>query len=254
MLLAVDIGNTDIVIGISSDDDEWIHQWRIQADVRRSADEYRDELEGLAEGAGYALSEMRTAIISSVVPRLTPLFKAILEQETGSAVLVLDGTMDVGIQLNTEEPAAVGADLIADAVAAYDYFDDTCLVVDFGTATTIMAVKRPGELVGGAICAGLQVTSDALVERAAQLTDIPFDIPEKAVGRNTLEAMQSGLVLGHLCMVEGLVARMTDEVGPAGVIATGGLSGKMAPRTDCFDAVDPLLTLNGMRLIARRQQ
>lgn len=254
MLLAIDIGNSNVVVGVSSNDDEWLHQWRISTDVRRTAYEYSNDLKRLADRSGRSFSDMEHVIICSVVPDLTPLFASITEEATGSAPLILDGTLDTGIQLNAGDPMAVGADLIADAVAAYDYFNDTCLVVDFGTATTVMAVTSPGELAGGAICAGLQVTSDALVDRAAQLTEIPHDIPEKAIGRNTVEAMQSGLVLGHLCMVEGLVNRMKEEVGPAGVIATGGLSGKLAPHTDCIDAVDPLLTLNGMRLVAWRHR
>jgi len=252
MLLAVDIGNTNIVMGISSGE-EWLYQWRVQTVTDRTPDEYSVILENLMSHAHCSFSELDTIIISSVVPQLTPAFRNILEEKNGTAPFVLDGTRDTGIKIAAKDPRSVGADLIADAVAAYDYFKETCLVVDFGTATTVMAVKSPGVLLGGAIGSGLKLTTDALVQRAAQLTQIPLELPEQAVGRNTMEAMQSGLVLGHLCMVEGLIDRMRDELGPAKVMATGGLSEKVAPHTEYFDAVDPALTLNGLRIIAMRQ-
>lgn len=254
MLLAVDIGNTNIVMGISSyDNTGWLYQWRVQTVTDRTPDEYSVLIENLMEQTDCSFSGLDTVIIGSVVPQLTSAFRDILESKTGTAPILLDGTLDTGIAIGAKDPGSVGADLIADAVAAYDYFDETCLVVDFGTATTVMAVGSPGELLGGAIGSGLKLTTDALVERAAQLTQIPLEPPEKAIGRNTVEAMQSGLVLGHLCMVEGLIDRMRNELGPAKVMATGGLAQKVAPYTDYFDAVDPTLTLNGLRLIAMRQ-
>lgn len=251
MLLAVDIGNTNIVIGIFSEE-EWIHEWRIQTLTGRTPDEYSVLIESLVNSPAGTFSKLSRVIISSVVPQLTLPFKRILKEKTRADPIILDGGLDTGIKINTRDPKSVGSDLIADAVAAYHYFKETCLVVDFGTATTVMAVKSPGELIGGAIGSGLKITTDALVERAAQLTQIPLEPPEKVIGRNTVEAMQSGLVLGHLCMVEGLIDRMRKELGPAKVIATGGLSSTVAPYTDYFDAVDPMLTLNGLRIVSER--
>lgn len=252
MLLAVDIGNTNIVMGISTGGD-WLVHWRVQTVTDRTPDEYSVIIENLMEQSECSFAGLDTVIISSVVPQLTIAFIDILEEKSGLAPIVLDGALDTGIEIAATDPGSVGADLIADAVAAYDYFDETCLVVDFGTATTVMAVRSPGVLLGGAIGSGLKLTTDALVKRAAQLTQIPLEPPEKAVGRNTVEAMQSGLVLGHLCMVEGLIDRMRKELGPAKVMATGGLAEKVSPYTEYFDAVDPALTLNGLRIIAERQ-
>lgn len=252
MLLAVDIGNTNIVIGVSSGN-EWLYQWRVQTVTDRTPDEYSVIIENLMKRSDCSFTELDTIIISSVVPQLTSAFRDILQTKTGTEPLLLDGNLETGIKITAKDPASVGSDLIADAVAAYDHFEETCLVVDFGTATTVMAVKNPGELLGGAIGSGLKLTTDALVERAAQLTQIPLEPPGKAIGRNTVEAMQSGLVLGHLCMVEGLIDRIRKELGPAKVMATGGLAEKVAPYTSYFDAVDRTLTLNGLRIIAQRQ-
>ncbi|MDZ7691869.1 MAG: type III pantothenate kinase [Balneolaceae bacterium] len=252
MLLTVDIGNTNIVIGIYSEG-EWLNTWRVQTSTDRTADEYSIILDSLFSQQNRSYNGLENMIISSVVPQLTASFKTILRQKTGVEPLVLHGALDTGIAVKARDPQTVGADLVADAVAAYDYFKETCIVVDFGSATTVMAIEEPGVFLGGAIGSGLKITTDALVERTAQLTQIPLEPPEKAIGRNTVEAMQSGLVLGHLCMVEGLIERMRKELGTqAKVVATGGLSSTVAPYTDYFDQVDPMLTLNGMRLVAER--
>ncbi|MFH5833966.1 type III pantothenate kinase [Halalkalibaculum sp. DA384] len=252
MLLAVDIGNTNIVIGLH-EEDEWLHTWRVQTLTGRTSDEYSIILDSLFAQSNARPADVDKAIISSVVPQLTSTFRSILHRKTGFEPLVLDGTLDTGIAVPGRDPKSIGADLLADAVAAYQHFGTTCIVVDFGSATTVMAVDEPGVLLGGAIGSGLKITTDALVERTAQLTQIPLEPPQKAIGGNTVEAMKSGLVLGHLCMVEGLIDRMRNELGkPARVIATGGLSSTIAPYTEYFDALDPMLTLNGMRIVAER--
>ena len=151
-----------------------------------------------------------------------------------------------------DHPEQVGSDRIADAVAAYERFNSNCIVVDFGTATAFTVVAEPGEMIGAVIAAGLNTIADALVRRTAQLPQVELVPPPSVIGRNTIHAMQSGLVLGHIAMVEGLVSRIKAELGSAQVIATGGLSTVLAPHTDCFDAVDPWLTLDGLRLIAER--
>lgn len=253
MLLAVDIGNTNIVIG-GWRDGKWLHQWRISSEADKTPDEYAVLLQNLFTDAGIAFSEMDEIIIGSVVPGLTLTLRKVLGDRCGCTPFVLDHTTDTGISIDTDHPAGVGADLIAGAAGAWHQFRENCIIVDFGTATTIMAVSEEGSFTGGAICAGLNVTVNALVEKAAKLSQIPLGPPTRIAAGNTVEAMQSGLFIGHLCMVEGLVERMKNEVGPSKTIATGGLAELLAPHTDCFDRVDPMLTLNGLRLIMQRQR
>lgn len=255
MLLALDIGNTNIVIGVSQDG-VWKDQWRIQTDDSKTADEYGVLFQNLFSDVGLSYKKFDRIIIGSVVPQLTEVINQVFDQRTQQKAIILNGTLDTGIKIATTSPEAVGADLIAGVVGAYKMFGDDCIVVDFGTATTLMAVKKPGELVGGAICAGLKVTIDALVGKAAQLSQIPLEPPPEVIGRNTQESMQSGLVLGHLCMVEGLIDRMKDQMNSARakVIATGGLSEKIGPYTDYFDVINPMLTLDGLRIIMERQR
>jgi type III pantothenate kinase len=189
------------------------------------------------------------------VPQLTQTISEVFENRSHVEALVLNGNVNTGLKINTKSPESVGADLIADAVGAYNLVHDNCIVVDFGTATTVFAVQNPGELIGGAICAGLKVTIDALVGKAAQLSQIPLEPPPNVIGKNTIEAMQSGLVLGHICMIEGLIDRMKKQMGgSAKVIATGGLSEKVGAHTDYFDVIDPMLTLDGLRVISKRQK
>jgi type III pantothenate kinase len=187
-----------------------------------------------------------------VVPPVTGALSKSLADLFHINPLLLNAQTDTGISLKAEHPERVGADLIADAVGAYGLIKDTCIVVDFGTATTLIAVEKPGILSGAAICAGLNVSIEALVGKTAQLQGIPLEIPASSLGNNTVKAMQSGLILGHLCMVEGLIDRMKAELGPAKVAATGGLVSLLAPHTEHFDYVEPMLTLDGLRIIAER--
>jgi type III pantothenate kinase len=168
--------------------------------------------------------------------------------------LKVDAGTDTGISLEVDHPTQVGADLIAGAAGAYALVKGQCIVVDFGTATTVMAVEPPGVLAGGAICAGLKVSAEALTGKAAQLQNIPLEMPASVMGKNTVECMQSGLVSGHLSMIEGLIERMKSELGPARVVATGGLLPILAPHTTIFDFTEPTLILDGLRLIAERQK
>jgi type III pantothenate kinase len=254
MLLALDIGNTNIVIGVSKEE-KWKYQWRIQTDDSKTADEYGVLFRNLFAEEDLRYTDFDRIIIGSVVPQLTEVISQIFNRYTQTEAVILNGTLDTGIKITTTSPETVGADLIAGVAGAYERFGQDCIVVDFGTATTLMGVQKPGELVGGAICAGLKVTIDALVGKAAQLSQIPLEPPPHVIGRNTQESMQSGLVLGHLCMVEGLIDRMKRQLDSpiVKVIATGGLSEKIGPHTNYFDAIDPMLTLDGLRLIAERQ-
>ncbi|MGM0547308.1 MAG: type III pantothenate kinase [Bacteroidota bacterium] len=253
MLLALDIGNSNIVIGASSNG-QWKHQWRIQTDTNKTADEYAVLFNSLFDEFGLSFNKFDRIIISSVVPQLTRTISQVFEKKSHTEALILNGDVKTGLKINRVNRKSVGADLIADAVGAYALFEDDCIVVDFGTATTVMAVRKPGEFIGGAICAGLKVTIDALVGKTAQLSQIPLEPPKQVIGGSTMEAMQSGLVLGHLCMIEGLIDRMKAQLGgTAKVVATGGLSQQIAEHTDYFDVIDPMLTLDGLRMIMERQ-
>lgn len=252
MLLALDVGNSNIVIGASMGN-TWKHEWRVQTDTNKTSDEYAVLFKNLFDEADLRYSRFNEIIISCVVPQLTHVIANVFQKRLHINPLILDSTVETGLFLKTAHPESVGADLIADAVGAYEEFEDNCIVVDFGTATTLMAVQNPGEFIGGAICAGLKVSLDALAGKAAKLSQISLESPPSVIGRNTEEAMQSGIVLGHLCMVEGLIDRMEEQMGSAKVIATGGLAEKVGPYTNYFDVIDPMLTLNGLRLIAQKQ-
>jgi type III pantothenate kinase len=252
MLLAIDIGNTNAVFGIHNGQ-QWVRQWRVQTVRERMPDEYAVLFRDLLGEADMNFEDFDRVGISSVVPQLTGGLKRMFAERTGEEPFVLSHRADSGIELRVDHPEKVGADLIADAMAAYTRLQSNCIVVDFGTATTVSAVAEPGVLLGTAIAAGLIVTRNALVEQTAQLPQIDLEVPECVIGKNTVHSMQAGLVMGHLCMVEGLVARMKKEIGgDVRVIATGGLSQVIAPHTDCFDEVDLWLTLEGLRLITER--
>ncbi len=250
-LLAIDIGNTNIVFGVH-DGTRWAHLWRVQTVRERMPDEYAVMFRNFLREARLDLDLFEQTVLSSVVPQLTSGIAGMVAQRTGYDPVIVSARINTGIAIKTDYPDRVGSDLIADAVAAYDRFHANCIVVDFGTATTFTVVTEPGEMIGAVIAAGLNTTADALVGRAAQLQHIELIPPPSVIGKNTVHAMQAGLVLGHLAMVEGIVARIKNEIGSARVIATGGLSAVLGPHTTCFDVVDPWLTLEGLRLIAER--
>lgn len=253
MLLAVDIGNTNVVFGIH-DGEAWQHQWRVQTLRNRMPDEYAVMFQSLlGRDADLDFSSFDKAIVSSVVPPLTNGIVDMIERRTENRVVVVTHALDLGIEIDTDAPQLVGADLLADSVAAYAKHQNDCIVVDFGTATTFTTVTKPGVMRGTAIAAGLNVTIDALVSHTAQLPQIELAAPPSIIGRNTVHSMQAGLVMGYVSMVEGLIGRIKTELGTQPtVIATGGLSGIIAKLTDVFDVIDPWLTLEGLRIIADR--
>lgn len=253
MLLATDIGNSNVKFGVH-DGDRWREHWAIETVRQRMPDEYAVLLRSFLAEARIERQSISRAIVSSVVPQLTRGMLEMVGEQTGAQPLLLTHELDLGLEIGTERPESLGSDLIANAVAAWARFGETCIVINFGTATTLTVVESPGIIRGAAIAAGLAVTANALVGDAAQLSHVELAAPPTAIGINTRHALQSGLVLGHIAMVEGIVERMLQEIGPAKVIATGGLVTVLAPSTSLFDAVDPLLTLEGLRLIAARAQ
>jgi type III pantothenate kinase len=258
VLLAIDVGNTNIVPGVF-DGPRLVHSWRLATLRERTADEVGIVLTQLFARDGLDTGAVDAVIVASVVPPVTPTVVMMAERYFGVSPLVVDQTVDTGMPNRYDNPAEVGADRIVNGVAAYEEFGrprkSAVIVVDFGTATTFDAVSAAGEYLGGVICPGIQISADALFQRAARLPRIEVRKPPRVIGRTTVSSMQAGLFFGYVDMVEGLVSRMRRELGdPAVCVATGGLAEVIAPETSVIEAVSPELTLNGLRIIWARQR
>ena len=253
MLLAIDIGNSNIVLGVNHQE-KWQRQWRIQTNVKRMDDEYAVLFTQLFQQSNIRYTDFDQIVISSVVPQLTTMLATLLQQQTDIQPIIVNYAEQDYLQVCTHPPDKTGSDLIANGIAAYQYFQANCLVVDFGTATTISAIAEPGKFLGCSIAPGLHATIDTLVERTSQLPQIAIEAPATVIGNNTVHSMQAGLILGHLCMVEGLIQRMRAELNDptAKVVATGGLATTLAPFTKIFDHIDEWLTLDGLNWIAKQ--
>lgn len=252
MLLAIDMGNTQTALGLF-DGEELVHSWRMPTDRSFTADELHVRLHGYFRMYDMTLDAVDAVAFAGVVPELNRAWRRVAERLSARAVVVGPDTAAV-TRVRAENPAEVGADRIANATAAVKYYGAPAIVVDFGTATNIDVVDDEGYYIGGAIAPGLRISMDALVSRAARLSSVPLEAPARAIGANTVEAVQSGAVVGTAAMAEGLVARIKRELGAANatVIATGGLAPVIAGSTDVFDAVDSQLTLRGICEIYRR--
>lgn len=254
MLLAIDIGNSNLTLGVC-DGTAWQRQWRLLTMPEKTADEYGIVLKGLLNDAGLATA-VTHIIIASVVPRLTATLDAACQQYVGQTPLIVGLHLDLGIRVATDVPGQVGMDRIVNAVAAYHLHPGPSIVLDMGTATKLDVVTGTGELIGGVIAPGLQLTADALASRAAKLGQVALEAPPQTIGRNTIHAMQSGLVFGYVSLCEGLVSRLRtehpDQNQPIHVLGTGGLINLIANHTTIIDHVDPWLTLTGLRVIHER--
>jgi type III pantothenate kinase len=254
MLLAVDIGNTNTVFGLFAGSELRL-EWRAETRVERTGDEYAALLRGLFDLSGIRLEEVTAGIISSVVPPATSPIERFFNRYLKLTPLVVGPGMKTGMPILYENPREVGADRIVNAVAAYARFPQGAVVVDFGTATTFDVVTRKGEYVGGVICTGAGISAEALFQRAARLPRVDIRRPARVIGRSTVASIQSGLYFGYAVMVEGMLARIRAELGePARAVATGGLAQTLAADLPSIDAVDPVLTLTGLRLIWERKQ
>ncbi|MBE0672087.1 MAG: type III pantothenate kinase [Anaerolineales bacterium] len=249
MLLTIDIGNTNLTLGLYEGDKLGAH-WRLATDHNRMPDEYGLQFLGLLQNAGKTLDEITGISLASVVPPLTGRVIQACREYLKQEPLVVDAGIKTGIKVRYEDPRAVGADRICDAVAVMKQYGGPACVVDFGTATTFNAITKDGEYLGGAITAGINLAAEALYTRAAKLPRIDLQVPPSVIGRNTIHAMQSGLLFGYVSMVEGMVARFRSELGSdMKVIATGGLAEVVAKETKVIDVIAPWLTLDGLRLI-----
>jgi len=252
MLLCVDIGNTNVVLGLWCEG-AWCAHWRMRTVRDQMADEYAMLIKAFLRDRGYEPSHITRVVMASVVPPLTPVFLDVFRRYLATEPLVVGPGVRSGLRIRIDNPVELGADLVADAVAAYTRFHTACIVVDFGTATTFSAVSKEGDFMGVAIAPGMGVAAEALSSRTAQLPRVSLVPPPAAIGKNTVHSMQSGLVFGYIGLIEGLIERLSAELGgDAQVIATGGLSSVLAPLTRHIHAVDPWLTLEGLRLISER--
>ncbi len=252
VLLCFDIGNTHIVIG-GYEGDRLAYHWRVATDHERTADEYAVTLLALLQSAGLAPTSITAVALCSVVPPLTETFVDVTQRYLHREPFLINATVDTGVRVEVDNPHEVGADRIANTAAVALHYGGPACVVDFGTATTFDLVSREGAFIGGAIAPGLGIAADALVRRTAKLPRVALEAPPSPVGKNTVHAMQSGIIWGYVGLVEGLVERFRGQLGPdMKVIATGGLASSMARLTPVIQHVDPWLTLEGIRLIYLR--
>lgn len=248
MLLAIDVGNTNVVVGVY-DGERSVASWRLRTDPLRTADEYAVVLRSLCDSQQLAISALRHVVIGSVVPTMTATLADVADRYLNTRPVVVGPGIKTGVRLLVDNPPEVGADRIANTVAVHHRHGGPAVVVDFGTATTFDAVSASGDFLGGAIAPGLEISMQALFEHAARLFRIDLVRPKAAIGKSTASNVQSGLLFGYVGLVEGLVARFKAELGPCKVIGTGGLVDSIAPETDIFDVVDRDLTIEGLRLL-----
>lgn len=249
MLLSIDIGNTNITLGLYRNQ-ELVVAWRLATDHERMQDEYGLQMLGLLRHAGFNPEDVHGVALASVVPPLTGTFLRACDNYIGQPVLVVDAGVKTGVCIRYEDPKAVGADRVVDAAAVQHLYGGPACVVDFGTATTFDAISAEGDYLGGAIAPGIRIAAEALFQRTAKLPRVELAHPPSAIGRNTVHSMQSGLLFGYVGLVEGMVARFRAELGPEmKVIGTGGLAEIIAAETEVIQILAPWLTLDGLRII-----
>jgi type III pantothenate kinase len=252
MLLVVDVGNTHTVLGLY-DGERLVHDFRIETAKGRTSDEHHVLLLSLLQLAGVERSDVRASILASVVPSFNDTVIDAVDRAFDHEIMVVGPGIKTGMPVLYENPREVGADRIVNAVAAYERVNGAAIVVDFGTATTFDCISAKGEYLGGSIAPGMEISANALFARAARLPRSEIAQPPRAIGRNTVHSMQSGIVFGYVGLVDGLVRRLSAEMeGEVAVIATGGLAGLIEPESETIEEVDEYLTLEGLRLIYLR--
>lgn len=249
MILAVDVGNTNIVLGCI-EDDKILFEARMATDAVKTSDQYCAELKNMLELFHIDVTKIDGSIVSSVVPPVLNSLRTAIKKLTGKDCLIVGPGIKTGLNIRIDNPAEVGGDLITAAVAAVKEYGAPLLIVDMGTATTVSVIDRNGAYIGGCICPGVKISMDALTNRTAQLPGIRLDRPKKAIGRNTVDCMQSGIMLGAACMIDGLLDRMEEELGePTTTIVTGGISKFVVPLCRRKMIYDDNLLLKGLLLL-----
>jgi type III pantothenate kinase len=248
MLLAADVGNTNIVLGTYRAD-RLLAQWRVSTVHERTEDELAVLLDGLLADTDATLADLQSMVLGSVVPPLTVAFTRLAVKHAIPLLVIAPGVR-TGVRLRVDNPSEVGADRIANTLAAHRRYGGPAVIVDFGTSTNLDVVSEDGDFLGGAFAPGLEVSAESLFGRASRLFRVPLTAPRDAIGKNTVDCLRSGIVFGYVGLIEGLVARIAAELGSAPrVIATGGLATTIAPLTRTIERVDEDLTLEGLRLL-----
>ena len=254
MLLAVDIGNTSIVLGVYKGD-ALVNHWRVSTAIDRTVDEYATLLNSLLESEKMRLNDIDSTIISCVVPPLLIPFEAVCSKCIGVKPLIVEPGIKTGMPILNENPQEVGADRIVNAVAAYQKHKRALIIIDFGTATIFDYVTPAGEYVGGAMAPGIEISMEALSERASKLPRVELVKPENIIGENTIKAMQSGIFYGYVSLVDGIVSRMKESVKTDPfVIATGDLADLISRECTSIDEVDEMLTLEGLKILYEKNK
>jgi len=249
MLLAADIGNTNTAIGLY-DGERLVAHWRLTTVPERTADELEIFTRSLLELEGLTGADVSGVAISSVVPAITTAFRSVAEDITSGDVVVVGPGVKTGLVINIDNPREVGADRVVNAVAARERYGAPCVVVDFGTSTNFDVVGVDGDYLGGSIAPGLVIATNALISGTAALRGVEFKPPRNAIGRGTVEAIQSGAIYGHAGLVDGIMERLAAEVGGDVIrVATGGLASTVVPHCSSVSTIDEFLTLDGLRMI-----
>jgi type III pantothenate kinase len=254
MLLAIDIGNTNIAAGVF-EGKKLSRHWKIQSEREKTCDEYAVSLLSLFSFSGLDTKKITGIIISSVVPPLTPIFQNLGLEQFGLKPLVLGPGLKTGMPILYENPLEVGADRIASSVAGFTKHGGPLIIVDFGTATTFDAVSVRGEYLGGAIAPGIQIAAEALSEKTAKLPRVEIRVPKTVIGRSTVASMHSGLYFGYVGLVSFVIDTMKTELGKeSGVIATGGLASLFSQKIETIEHFEPHLVLEGLRILYERNR
>lgn len=262
MLVAIDVGNTQTVIGLFGPGDgpggssaELLYHWRVATVASRTADEVALLLDQLFQLQGLDPEESISGIaVASVVPRQRTALREMTQKWFKVDTVIVEPGVRTGMPIHYDNPKEVGADRIADAVAAYERYGGPTIVIDFGTATTFEVVSERGEYLGGVIIPGIEISLEALFSRAALLPRVELVEPRAVLAKNTVESIQSGIIYGFAAQVDGLCRRLEDEVGPCTVVATGGLAGLIGPHSRAIEHQEPWLTLEGLRIIFGRNE
>ncbi|KNZ68859.1 transcriptional activator, Baf family [Thermincola ferriacetica] len=254
MLLVLDVGNTNIVLGVF-EGANLLNSWRIATDKQKTVDEYGVQIRVLFDYSGVKPQKIKDVIISSVVPPVTPILEGMAKKYFNVKPMVVGPGIKTSISIKYDNPREVGADRIVNAVAARALYKGPLIVVDFGTATTFCAISEAGEYLGGAIAPGVGISMEALFTRAAKLPRVELIRPKNVIGKNTVSSMQSGIFYGFVGQVDGIIKRIKEEMGAdAYVVATGGLAELIGRESRMIDVVNKNLTLEGLRIIYERNK